>query len=247
MPNLKLKIAYDGTDYYGWQKTLAGPSIESTLTAVLEQVLRHPVTLQAASRTDLGVHAEGQVVNFITDRNCDLDILEYSCNSLLPKSMRILSSGFASDHFHATLDTTGKKYEYTICNTPVQLPQGRLYSWHVAKPLDLLAMRGAAASLIGERNFQAFCNVRKNMMYESHIRRVSDIRLTVLPEGLLQITVEGNHFLYKMVRNIVGTLVDVGLGKLEAGSIPEILQSQSRPKAGITAPAHGLCLKEVFY
>lgn len=247
MPNIKLQVAYEGTSYFGWQKTATGPSIEQTLQNVLEQILRHPVQLQAASRTDLGVHATGQIVNFITNKINDLHRLHYACNCLLPADIRILSIEDVPDCFHPTLDCAGKEYHYYLCNTAVQLPQHRLYSWHIPHSIQWAAMHEAIPLLTGEHDFKAFCNTRKNMVYESYVRHVTKIELTAIPENRLRIAITGNHFLYKMVRNLVGTLIYVGLGKIAAAEIPEILRFGSRPQAGITAPAHGLFLATAFY
>lgn len=248
MSNLKLKIAYEGTHYFGWQKTATGPSIEQTLQSALEQILRRPIQLQAASRTDLGVHANGQIVNFaFPDTIDDLHRLHYACNCLLPSDIRILSIEEVLDRFHPTLDCIGKEYHYHLCNTGVQLPQHRLYSWHVPHLIQLPAMREAAKHLIGEHDFKAFCNTRKNMVYDSYVRHVTKIELIIMPENRLRFAIAGNHFLYKMVRNLVGTLVYVGLGKIGVPDIIEILRSGSRPLAGITAPAHGLFLDTVRY
>ncbi len=247
MPNLKAKVAYDGTNYYGWQKTSAGPSIEEALQCVLEQILQHTISLQAASRTDLGVHAEGQVINFQTDKKQDLNRLRYACNCLLPKDIRILELEEVPDSFHPTLDSVGKRYVYSVCNSMVQLPQRRLYSWHIPQPLDLLLMQEASQYFIGELDFRAFCNFRKNRVYESYVRNVTEVKIISTGSDHLTFELIGDHFLYKMVRNIVGTLIYVGLHKIEASSIPGIRESGSRAQAGITAPAHGLCLKEVLY
>lgn len=248
MHNVKLIIAYDGTDYLGWQNTNVGKSIERDLQIILERILQHPIHLQAASRTDKGVHAAGQVVNFLTFRETlNLPQLQLSLNSLLPKSIAILNIECMLPSFHPTLDCTGKEYRYYICNTPVQLPQHRFYSWHCPSPLQLDLMLEAAMYLIGQHDFSAFCNVRKQMNYENCIRQINSVDINRNDEGRLCIKVAGNHFLYKMVRNIVGTLVYVGKGKIEADSIPGILNTKDRSLAGVTAPAHGLFLHKVYY
>lgn len=247
MPNIKLRIAYEGTHYFGWQKTCAGPTIEQVLQTVLEKILQQPVYLQAASRTDLGVHAEGQIVNFITHQMLDLRRIQYSCNRLLPLDIRVLAAEEVPEAFHPTLDNKGKEYHYSICNGPLQLPQNRLYSWHIPQPLDITAMHDAARLLTGELNFKAFCNIRRNILYNSYVRQVREITLLPSGDGRLTISIVGNDFLYKMVRNLVGTLVYVGLQKLTLDQIPTIIRSGLRPAAGITAPAHGLFLKNVFY
>nr|Q6MDE3.1 RecName: Full=tRNA pseudouridine synthase A 2; AltName: Full=tRNA pseudouridine(38-40) synthase; AltName: Full=tRNA pseudouridylate synthase I 2; AltName: Full=tRNA-uridine isomerase I 2 [Candidatus Protochlamydia amoebophila UWE25] len=248
MQNIKLKIAYDGQAYFGWQKTPAGPSVEKTLQNSLEQILQHTISLQAASRTDKGVHARGQIVNFLTTKSItDLQKFILSLNSLLPTDLRILSAEKMPSTFHPTLNCVAKEYCYYICYDFVQLPEYRPYSWHCPFPLMLGKMTQAISVLIGEHDFSAFCNFKKNVNYTDYIRRVQAIHLEVLNHKRLCIRIKGNHFLYKMVRNIVGTLIYIGKGKLMVEDIPSILQSQDRKMAGVTAPAHGLFLQTVLY
>lgn len=248
MHNIKLIVAYDGTAYLGWQKTRTGPSIEASLQQVIEQILQHPTPLQAASRTDAGVHAKGQVVNFLTSHiHLDLNKFQISLNSLLPKDIVVLQVKSMPVAFHPTLDCIGKEYHYFVCFGPTQLPYHRFYSWHVHYPLNLPLMREALPLLAGEHNFAAFCNVKKNAHYMDYVREVQLLELLEIEERRLCFRIRGNHFLYKMVRNIVGTVVDVGRGKMNLEELPCILKSESRPQAGVTAPAHGLFLNQVFY
>lgn len=246
--NLKLIVAYDGTNYLGFQKTKMGPSIEETLQAVLEQILQHPVTLQAASRTDAGVHARGQVVNCYTDRtDIPLHKLWISLNCLLPKDITVLEIVEAPPTFHPTLDNIGKEYVYKVCYAPVQMPEDRLYEWHYHYPLDTTLMQKAAKILCGNHDFSAFKNSRKQQNEQVNIRKVDKITIEEPTKYHLKFTVEGTNFLYKMVRNLVGTLVYVGAGKIDLNDLQGILHSKDRTLAGITAPAHGLTLNKVFY
>jgi tRNA pseudouridine38-40 synthase len=247
MQNIKLIVAYDGTAYRGWQKTPMGPSIEATLQQTLEQILQQPTPLQAASRTDGGVHAQGQVVNFFTTKHIDLDRLQISLNSLLPCDIVVLAIEKMDPHFHPTLDCKGKEYRYFICHRRTQLPHRRLYAWHYHYLLDFEAMRKAAEIFVGQHDFSAFCNFKKNAHYMHTIRELSQIELMKREEDELCIRLVGNHFLYKMVRNIVGAIVYVGRGKLKIEDVLPILNSGDRKKAGMTAPAHGLFLHQVFY
>jgi len=240
MRNIKLIAAYEGTRYLGWQKTKMGLSVEEELEKVLQQILRHPVNLQAASRTDAGVHAEGQVINFFTDSALELDRLQKSLNGLLPDDITVLALQEAGPQFHPTLDTRGKEYHYSLCLGKSQLPFHRKFSWHCPYPLDIAAMQEAAAHLIGRHDFTAFTNEPQ----ENNVREIHKIEI-VPEDDRLKIIVAGNNFLYKMVRNIVGTLVYVGCKKLD--SMPAILTGKDRTLAGICAPAHGLCLKQVYY
>lgn len=246
--NWKLFLSYDGNQYLGWQKTKVGPSIEETLQATLEQILQHPIILQAASRTDAGVHAIHQVVNFHTsNETIQSGLLIHALNSLLPKDIRVIGAELANPSFHPTLDCTAKEYHYWICHGQAQMPQHRLYSWHYPQDLDKQAMEAAAQFVIGKHDFSAFCNVRKNAAYQHYERHIHSIKLISLEQNRLRVEVTGNHFLYKMVRNLVGTLAYVGSGRIAVNDMPEILESKDRKRAGVTAPAHGLFLYKVLY
>lgn len=245
--NILLKLAYDGTSFLGWQKTDTGPSVEGTLEAVLEQILQEKIQLQAASRTDAGVHALGQVVNFFTSKELDWSKLRHSLNQLLPRSVAVLEVMPMPAAFHPTLDCIQKRYRYTIDYAPVQLPQHRLYAWHCPYPLDIAQMQQAALLFEGTHDFQAFTNAKKNEPYTDFIRTVSQIAITELPCERMEIELLGNRFLYKMVRNIVGTLMYVGRGKMSYAELPAVFENRDRSQAGVTAPAHGLTLVEVLY
>lgn len=244
--NVKLLIAYDGTGYLGWQKTKMGASVESSLQLVLEKILQQPIRLQAASRTDAGVHAEGQTVNFMIDRPIDCLKLRCSLNCLLPRDIIILEATEEDEGFHPTLDVVLKEYHYLVCFNFAQRPRERLHAWHFPHSLAVNAMRLAASSIVGTHDFAAFCNL-KSEGYDNTTRHVAAIDIEELPEKSLRIVVKGANFLYKMVRNIVGTLVYVGCGRLSPDSIPRILNGLDRTQAGVTAPAHGLTLHKVYY
>lgn len=246
--NLKLVIAYDGTAYKGWQKNAIGQSIEGTLQQVLEQILQHPVSLQAASRTDAGVHARGQVVNFFTTSdNIVLKRLRISLNQLLPSDIVVLEIEHVPEQFHPTTDVLSKEYQYMICYGKVQMPEDRLYSWHLPYSLDIASMRAAAQFFCGEFDFKAFCNFKKNEMYKDYIRSLTTVEIDEFSTNRLQIRITGKNFLYKMVRNIVGTLVYVGREKIAISEVPKILASKDRTQAGMTAPALGLTLHKINY
>ncbi|NGX46293.1 MAG: tRNA pseudouridine synthase A [Chlamydiae bacterium] len=242
MHNFKGVIAYKGTRYYGWQKTGSFPTIEEELEKAATQILNQPVTFQAASRTDRGVHAEGQVINFIAP---DYERLQRGIQALLPPDIALISLDKEKDSFHPTLDAKGKEYHYFICNRPYQLPFHRDFSWHVKNPLDLEKMKAALPLLLGERDFSAFSNER--IPQEKKRRHLTRLTLVPLEEGRIKIEVEGKSFLYKMVRNLIGTLVYVGCQKISLEELPLIINSGKRALAGVTAPAHGLVLKRVLY
>lgn len=247
LSNIKLIVAYDGTRYLGWQKTKMGSSIEETLQGVLERILQHKITLQAASRTDAGVHAEGQVVNFFTNRPINISKLLIGINSLLPKDIVVLGISEEKPDFHPTLHAIKKEYHYTLSIDRMQMPHDRLTAWHFPYALNIELMRSAALFLNGRHDFAAFCNVKKNSHYSHKVREISEIYFDELPFSRLRIHIQGSNFLYKMVRNIVGTLVYVGCGKISLESIPNILLGCDRTKAGVTAPSHGLTLHKIFY
>jgi tRNA pseudouridine38-40 synthase len=246
--NIKIIIAYEGTNYLGWQKTDTGSSIEANLEKALEQILQEKVILQAASRTDRGVHADGQVVNFHTNKEkLNLGKLLIGINALLPPDIAVLQVEEVRPDFHATLEVSAKEYHYNICYGPVQLPEHRFYSWHFPYPLDVELMQKAATLLEGTHDFSAFTNQKKNETYENHIRTVDGIRIDTNGKERLKVTVKGKHFLYKMVRNLVGTLAYVGVGKIKLDEVKAILENKNRTLAGITAPAQGLVLHLIEY
>ena len=246
MYNIKLTLAYDGTEFLGWQKTSTGPSIENELQKVLQLILQEEITLQAASRTDAGVHAAGQIVNFFTHKAItDLQKLCLSLNKLLPKAIVVLEASAMHPTFHPTLNNKGKEYHYHLCLGKVQLPQHRFFSWHCPYYLNVDEMRASATQFLGKQDFASLCNTKKNECYSDTIRELTRVDIIALPENRLRIEIEGNHFLYKMARNIVGTLVYIGNGKIPASDLSSILKGNDRTQAGVTAPAHGLSLHKI--
>lgn len=246
--NIVLKVAYDGSSYLGWQKTKMGQSIEETLSQALSQILNEEIFLQAASRTDAGVHAAGQIVNFFTVKPIasppDFKI-QVTC--LLPEDITVTECSIAPDDFHPSLDASWKEYIYELCYGDVQLPFTRNYSWHFPYPLHLAEMQAAARLLLGTHNFRSFCNVRKPEGYSCYERSLYQLNIIDLGSNRLRFEIRGNHFLYKMVRNLVGTLVYVGCGKMKKEQIPGLLAGKQRNLAGVTAPACGLTLHRIHY
>jgi tRNA pseudouridine38-40 synthase len=248
--HIVLILAYDGTAYYGWQKTKEGPSIEASLQAVLRQIFQEPIHLQAASRTDRGVHAEWQVVDFIAPRPWkDLHRLVISINDLLPPDIRCRHAFEApTETFHPTLDVVKKRYRYLISTGPVQLPLLRLTHWHVHFPLDLPLLYESANLFVGAKDFRGLCNRRTDLKEEDTVRTVHSVRIQEDQSAqTLTVYIEADHFLYKMARNIVGTMVWIARGKIPLESIAIALQTRKRAIAGVTAPAHGLSLVDVMY
>lgn len=251
---LKLVIAYDGTGYHGWQRQ-AGTSrtIQQVLEETLGRILQEKVTLVAASRTDAGVHALAQTAHFRTRSAFPCPRLRWAVNSLLPPEILVRRLEEAADGFHARFGAKGKRYRYRIRTGSLRPVFERAWVWHVRKPIDLAAMRRAARSLAGKRDFRAFCHQEAPARAAPAGRRARGTvrtlrRLSIRRAGReVHLVFEGDGFLHNMVRTIVGTLVEVGRGKRAAAGIPAILASRDRRKAGVTAPPQGLCLEKVRY
>ena len=247
--NIKLTLSYDGTSYFGWQASGKLPSIEKTLQTILEKILQSETPLKAASRTDAGVHAEGQIVNFFLRKAWDLKKLHKSLNQLLPKEIRITALEAALDDFDPTLDAQSKEYHYYLSTAKIQLPFERLFCWHTPFHLNIKKMKAACPFFVGEHDFQAFSNapLKRGKKTLCNLYRL-DLALEKRKEGnRLRFEIHGNRFLYKMVRNLVGTLVSIGAGTVPLEDAERLIQKKERRLAGVTAPPHGLLLKKVFY
>jgi tRNA pseudouridine38-40 synthase len=223
-----------------------GPSIEAALKQAIQTILQHEVQLQAASRTDAGVHARAQIVNFLTEKPLCQERFQYSLNGLLPKQIAVTQVEKMPLDFHPTLDALTKEYEYQICTHPVQLPFERHTSWHFPYPLDLEQMTFAARHLEGKHDFSTFCNERP-LWDRTPLCHLEKVEVSAVPGRGVKFLFVGDHFLYRMARNLAGTLAYVGCGKIQAKEIPSILQGKDRTRAGMTAPAHGLMLTRVSY
>lgn len=239
-------VAYEGTHYLGWQKTSEGPSIQQALVSALAILVKQELEVEAASRTDAGVHARGQVVNFFVEEGVDLGKLLTGMNALLPKDIVVCSLTQAAPSFHPTLDTLAKEYHYEVVYGSTQLPFLRDYSWHYPKELNLEAMRKAADDLLGLHDFSSFCNDSKEPDIDP-ICHLQTLDINKVAHSHIKIRAIGNRFLYRMVRNLVGTLVYVGCGKMPADDVKSILKAKNRTLAGMTAPAKGLFLHKVYY
>ncbi len=247
MKNIKLLISYDGTGLFGWQKTSFGPTVEEHLEKTLSHILQETIYLQAASRTDAGVHAEGQVVNFFTEKkSINLEKLLRSVNRLISKQIIVLSIEEMPGIFHPTINNTGKEYHYYLCNSSFQKPKHRLFSWHFPYPLDIQKIKTTAPQLIGTHDFSTFSN---SLLFSKRdpLCTLYSLEIENLGDNRFCFKLHGNRFLFRMVRNIIGTLAYIGCGKIEFDCLASLLQSQNRSAAGITAPAHGLHLMQVFY
>jgi tRNA pseudouridine38-40 synthase len=244
MPRVRLTLEYDGTDFVGWQRQLNGRSVQAVLEAALEELLGAPVVALAAGRTDAGVHALGQVVAFDAARVLPAKAYLRGLASLLPQDVAVVAAEEVPEGFDPRRWASGKRYRYLISRRPGRAPLLRRTHWELFTPLDVGAMRESAAALVGTHDFSSF---RAANCEAPHARRTLR-ELALHEEGeVLRIEVEGTAFLKHMVRNIVGSLVEVGRGKRPPAWVAEVLAAKDRTLAGPTAPAHGLTLVGVTY
>jgi len=240
---MRAVVAYDGTDYQGFQRQANGPTVQQALETALAQVTQEAITVLAAGRTDSGVHAVGQVIAFDTDWRHGIGDLLRAMNAVLPDDIAVQRLGKTAPSFHPRYDARSRRYRYTLYNAPLRCPLNRRYSLHVSTLLDRAAMEEAARSLVGEHDFAAFGQPPQGNVT---VRRVLAAGWGGEPPRMT-FEIEANAFLYRMVRSIVGTLLRVGRGEMSVEQFVEVLASRERSRAGQTAPPHGLCLMEVTY
>lgn len=244
MRNIILTISYDGSNYHGWQCQPNLLTIQEVLGSAAQRILNHHVRLVGAARTDAGVHAFGQVVNFFTEKVIALDGIIKGMNSLLPPDIRVIAAREGEAAFHARYSARSKTYVYTILNAPTSSPFLAKYAWHVPYGIDVAAMNKNIRILRGTHDFSAF--KKKNELYHNPEREV--LRAAVKRRGsLIHIILEATGFLRYMMRNVTGTILLVGSGKLTETGFREVLASGERERAGPTAPAQGLFLRAVRY
>lgn len=259
---LKIVLAYDGTDLVGWQRQAAGVSVQARLEDALSALEGHPVTAIGAGRTDAGVHALGQVASCRIEHPLPVAQLAAALNAMLPGEIRVLQVAEVDDAFHARYGARLKTYRYLILNTAVVSPFERRYVWHVPQPLDVGAVAAGARSLEGEHDFAALCAAGSATKTTSRRLTAATVRESTSaevvggslalrsasgPGRIVALEFTGTGFLRHMVRNAVGTLVEIGLGKREPAWMAEVLASEDRARAGPTAPARGLFLVGVDY
>jgi tRNA pseudouridine38-40 synthase len=242
-----MKIAYEGTGFSGFSENLNVKTVGGELKAALSTVLRQPVNLIVAGRTDAGVHAWGNVVHFDVDAEPDLVALQRNLNTMLGPAIAIRNAEVAPEGFHARYSAVARRYRYTVLNRPAPDPFRATTSWHVPQPLELAALRLACDPLIGEHDFSSFCRVSKRVPDASMVRLVYDARWRDLGDGILRFDIDASSFCQQMVRAIVGTMVPMGLGRRRAGEMAAIVRARNRATADRVAPARGLCLWEVEY
>lgn len=260
MKRVMLTVAYDGTNYHGWQIQPNGETIEGILNRCLSALLGEKIEVTGASRTDAGVHAIGNVAVFDTQSPIPADKISYALNRSLPEDIRIQKSEEVAAGFHPRHCASRKTYEYRIYCAPFPMPTKRLYAHYTYVPLKLAPMRQAAAYLTGEHDFKSFCSA--DTQAETTVRRIDSIQVLTPRSGGpaagmgddvdqcgqdIVIRVSGNGFLYNMVRIIAGTLMEVGRGRIMPEQMQDILEARDRQAAGPTAPACGLTLAGIAF
>ena len=244
MKRIKLTVAYDGTDYCGWQIQPNGITVEKVLNRALSRLTGEDIAVTGASRTDAGVHAEGNVAVFDTASTIPPGRFSYAVNTLLPEDVVVVKSEEVAADWHPRYQESVKTYAYHILNCEMPDPVQRKYVWHVNCPLDLEKMRTAAEYLTGEHDFKSFCSIHTGA--KTTVRTIYSMDVERSGE-VITIRVSGNGFLYNMVRIITGTLVEAGRGFRQPESVKELLDADERGKAGPTAPAQGLLLESIEY
>ena len=245
LQNFKLTIEYDGTEYQGWQRQKNGRTIQEVIENAINIMTREKVSLTGSGRTDAGVHALGQTANFHCNTEIGPETFQKGLNSLVPDDIVIKECCLVDDKFHARYDAKSKTYRYNILNQRLNSAISRRYVWHIRKVLDPEAMRSAIRHIAGTHDFKAFEG--SGSPGSNTIRTVINATLVEADQNNLSFQIEANGFLRYMVRNIVGTLVEVGLGKITSDDFKTILLSRDRNRAGATAPPHGLFLLSVKY
>ena len=246
MRNIKLVVEYEGTNYHGWQSQAGSgkPTIQDTLERVIRSITGEETKTHSSGRTDAGVHARGHVANFHTGSAIPSEAWAPALNHLLPPDICVQTSEEVPLEFHARFTAAGKIYQYLILNRRAPSALHRNSVWHVNMPLNLRRMRSAGACLVGQHDFSAFRS--SGCTAKTAVRTLKSLKIVKRGE-FIEILLEADAFLMHMARNIVGTLVEAGLGRYTADDVRQILQSCDRRKGGRTAPARGLCLIKVFY
>ena len=245
MRNIKLTIEYDGKDFNGWQKQPGKLNIQGSIEAAIKQITGEDVQLNASGRTDAGVHAWGQVANFKTESNLPIEKFPIAINTKLKRSIRIINAEEVDERFHSRLSCKRKTYRYVINNSEYASAIYRNLETHIPQKLDINKMKEAVKYFEGEHDFKAF--KASGTSSKSSVRTIYKAEVLEMPNNRIYIDLTGNGFLYNMVRIIAGTLVDVGLEKIEPEEIPNIIKQGKRDLAGKTLPPNGLYLLRVEY
>ncbi len=260
MRNIKLIIGYDGSSFFGWGRQPGRRTVQEALEKALTLVMGEPIEVISASRTDRGVHARGQTVNFLTSAAIPVKKIRQAVNGVLPPDISVKSASAVGAGFNSRFGARKKVYSYTIVAGEDVSPHVSRFVWHIKHPLDLLRIKKAAGKLIGKHDFSSFAVTDRRRKTRSSVRRIFSIRSLSAPLGnfygdlagglrskALRVEFSGDGFLYKMVRSMVGTLVDAGRGRIGPDEIRKILKGKRRALAGRTAPPQGLMLEKVIY
>jgi tRNA pseudouridine38-40 synthase len=244
MRNIQVFVEYDGTAYCGWQKQINGISIQEKLMESIYAVTKEMAKITGSGRTDAGVHAWEQSANFYTESKIPVNRIPLALNSHLPKDIRIVGAAEKDEAFHSRYHAKGKVYEYIVLNRPYASALDRNRSWHVREKLDIDKIEKAMTFFIGAYDFTTFSSVKSQV--RDKVRNVTGFEVT--RDGFaLCFRIEGDGFLYNMVRIIIGTLIEVGRGRIDAERIPDMIKGKNRALSGPTAPPQGLYLKKVIY
>lgn len=244
MKNIKLTIEYDGTNYAGWQRQINQIAIQQCIEEAISKIVKEDISITGSSRTDSGVHARGMVANFKTDSTVPPERFREAINTKLPDDIAIIKSEEVPLDFHARYNSKGKTYSYTIINRYEKVAIFKNYSCHVKDKLNIEDMREACKPFIGTHDFSAFKTTGSSV--KTSVRTITDLHIK--EEGkLIKIYITADGFLYNMVRIIVGTLIEVGTGKMKKEDIKSVIKEGKRELAGFCAPASGLVLEKVYY
>lgn len=244
MRNIRMTVAYDGTDFHGWQRQQNAVTVQEVLEETLSAVTKAPTPVIGAGRTDAGVHAHRYTCNFHTDCAIPAEKVPFALNALLPASIAVLDAAEVPEDFHARFSAIGKHYRYRILNTRHPDPFERNYSFFYPQELDVKKMQTAAKDLLGTHDFSAFCSAGATTKTSVRTLYQADV---VKNGDLITLDLYGNGFLYNMVRIITGTLLYIGNGKLPADCIPQLIADRKRKESGITVPPQGLFFMEAYY
>jgi tRNA pseudouridine38-40 synthase len=245
MRNIKCIVTYEGTRYQGWQRQESSDNtIQGKLEQLISRMCAEKIEIQGSGRTDAGVHALGQVINFHTHSEMKVQEMLTYMNQYLPEDIAVVEIEEVSERFHSRLNAKGKQYSYRVWNSSVPNVFWRRFAHTVEQPLDVEAMKKAAGYLLGEHDFKSFTSTKKGK--KSMVRNIESIDI-VQDGNMLTFTFKGNGFLYHMIRILVGTLLEVGLGDRSAESIPQTIAAKDREQAGALVPGKGLVLEQVFY
>ncbi len=247
MKNIAMRLMYDGTNYHGWQFQKNALTVQQVLEEALSKLTGEEIKVTGCSRTDAGVHALDYVMNFKTNTNIPPEKLPYALNYHLKRGITAVEAWEAEEDFNARFSSRGKRYVYNIWNSRVRNPFYADYSWYLPYRIDVIKMKNAAEYFIGKHDFSAFMAAGGSQKTTVRTVRYCSVTEDEENKGLIRISVEADAYLYNMVRIMTGTLVEVGLGRIEPDDIPRIIESGDRRESGLTAPPEGLFLKKVYY